>query len=147
MPVNLGMICGCLSDSARKLERQASACAAEMRASIAATIFYMVFTNFYIPPIGVDRRQMSRIRKLGGMQAILSFLTVQGQEKPSLHDRNTDRYPLPPLKRSFSTRKFEQAAREAGFDPFPCPAANTSQPYKNPLDMQMGQCRRRKRTA
>ncbi|TFW10361.1 GMC family oxidoreductase [Oxalobacteraceae bacterium OM1] len=49
-------------------------------------------------------------------------------------------YPLPPLKRSFATVKFEQAAREAGFHPFPCPAANASQPYKNPLGVQMGQC-------
>lgn len=49
-------------------------------------------------------------------------------------------YPLPPLQRSYATEKFEKAAREAGFDPFPCPAANTSKPYKNPLGVQMGQC-------
>ena len=49
-------------------------------------------------------------------------------------------YPLPPLERSFATMKFDAAAREVGFNPFPCPAANTSQPYKNPLGVQMGQC-------
>lgn len=49
-------------------------------------------------------------------------------------------YPLPPLKRSYATVKFDQAAKDAGFDPFPCPAANTSAPYKNPLGVQMGQC-------
>ena len=49
-------------------------------------------------------------------------------------------YPLPPLKRSFGTMKFDAAAREAGFKPFACPAANTSEPYKNPLGVQMGQC-------
>jgi gluconate 2-dehydrogenase alpha chain len=49
-------------------------------------------------------------------------------------------YPLPPLKRSYATTLFEKAAKEAGFDAFPCPAANTSQPYKNPLGVQMGQC-------
>jgi gluconate 2-dehydrogenase alpha chain len=49
-------------------------------------------------------------------------------------------YPLPPLTRSFGTVKFDAAAREAGFRPFPCPAANTSMPYKNPLGVQMGQC-------
>ena len=49
-------------------------------------------------------------------------------------------YPLPPLTRSFSTDKFERAATEAGFKPFPCPAANTSEPYKNPLGVQMGKC-------
>jgi len=49
-------------------------------------------------------------------------------------------YPLPPLKRSASTVLFDKAAREAGFDPFPCPAANASKPYRNPLGVQMGQC-------
>ncbi|MGY3038785.1 gluconate 2-dehydrogenase alpha chain [Rhodanobacter sp. TND4EL1] len=49
-------------------------------------------------------------------------------------------YPLPPLTRSASTTLFEKAAREAGFDPFPCPAANASRPYRNPLGVQMGQC-------
>ncbi len=49
-------------------------------------------------------------------------------------------YPLPPLERSFGTVKFDAAAREAGFRPFPCPAANTSQTYRNPLGVQMGKC-------
>jgi gluconate 2-dehydrogenase alpha chain len=49
-------------------------------------------------------------------------------------------YPLPPLKRSYATVLFDKAARETGFHPFPCPAANASTPYKNPLGVQMGQC-------
>jgi gluconate 2-dehydrogenase alpha chain len=49
-------------------------------------------------------------------------------------------YPLPPLKRSHATRLFDDAARSVGFHPFPCPAANTSKPYRNPLGVQMGQC-------
>jgi gluconate 2-dehydrogenase alpha chain len=49
-------------------------------------------------------------------------------------------YPLPPLKRSYATTLFDRAARESGMHPFPCAAANTSQPYKNPLGVQMGQC-------
>lgn len=49
-------------------------------------------------------------------------------------------YPLPPLKRARSSLLFDEAARNAGFDPFPCPAANTSEPYLNPLGVQMGQC-------
>lgn len=49
-------------------------------------------------------------------------------------------YPLPPLKRSAGTLAFDKAAREVGFNPFPAPAANTSEPYKNPLGVQMGQC-------
>ena len=49
-------------------------------------------------------------------------------------------YPLAPLERSFMTEKFQKAATEAGFKPFPCPAANTSAAYKNPLGVQMGKC-------
>ena len=49
-------------------------------------------------------------------------------------------YPLPPLKRSYATVLFDKAAKDAGFHPFPCPAANTSAPYKNPLGIQMGAC-------
>jgi gluconate 2-dehydrogenase alpha chain len=49
-------------------------------------------------------------------------------------------YPLPPLKRSAATVLFDKAAQEVGFHPFPCAAANTSEPYKNPLGVQMGQC-------
>ena len=49
-------------------------------------------------------------------------------------------YPLPPLKRSYATVLFDKAAKEIGLKPFPCAAANTSQPYKNPYGVQMGQC-------
>jgi gluconate 2-dehydrogenase alpha chain len=49
-------------------------------------------------------------------------------------------YPLPPLKRSYATVLFDKAAKEIGFKPFPCPAANTSAPYKNTLGVQMGPC-------
>ncbi len=49
-------------------------------------------------------------------------------------------YPLPPLKRSYSTVLFDKAASEVGFHPFPAPAANTSRPYKNPYGVQMGEC-------
>ena len=49
-------------------------------------------------------------------------------------------YPLPPLKRSYATVLFDKAAKEVGMKPFPCPAANTSEPYKNFYGVQMGQC-------
>ncbi len=49
-------------------------------------------------------------------------------------------YPLPPLKRSYGTVLFDEAAREAGFNPFPAPASNTSKPYRNPYGVQMGEC-------
>jgi gluconate 2-dehydrogenase alpha chain len=49
-------------------------------------------------------------------------------------------YPLPPLKRTTATHLFDKAARETGYHPFPCPASNTSKPYRNTLGVQMGQC-------
>ena len=49
-------------------------------------------------------------------------------------------FPLPPLKRSMGTVLFDKAARETGHQPFPAPAANTSQPYRNLYGVQMGQC-------
>ena len=49
-------------------------------------------------------------------------------------------YPLPPLKRSHATVLFDKAAKELGLKAFPCPAANTSKPYKNFYGVQMGQC-------
>lgn len=68
---------------------------------------------------------------------------IQGQIQPGGNPFEGPRqrgYPLPPLKRSYATVLFDKAAKEAGFKPFPCPAANTSAPYKNPLDIQMGMC-------
>jgi len=49
-------------------------------------------------------------------------------------------FPLPPLKRSYGTVLFDKAARDAGFRPFPAPAANTSRPYENLYGVRMGQC-------
>jgi gluconate 2-dehydrogenase alpha chain len=49
-------------------------------------------------------------------------------------------YPLPPLKRSYATVLFDKAAKDVGLKPFPCAAANTSQPYKNSYGVQMGEC-------
>ena len=68
---------------------------------------------------------------------------VRGQIQPGGNPFEGPRprgYPLPPLKRSSGTVLFDKAAHEVGFKPFPCPAANTSQPYKNPLGVQMGPC-------
>ncbi len=49
-------------------------------------------------------------------------------------------YPLPALDRSLGTLLFDKAAKEVGFNPFPGPAANTSEAYLNPLGVQMGKC-------
>ena len=64
---------------------------------------------------------------------------VQAGGNPFEGPRKRD-FPLPPLKRSYATVLFDQAAKELGLKPFPAPAANTSQPYKNPLGVQLGEC-------
>ncbi len=68
---------------------------------------------------------------------------IQGNIQPGgnpFEGPRTRGYPLPPLKRSYATVLFDKAAKEIGLKPFPCAAANTSQPYKNPYGVQMGQC-------
>jgi len=49
-------------------------------------------------------------------------------------------YPNPPLDMVYAPTLFEAAARETGHKPFPCPAANMSRPYTNPLGVQLGPC-------
>ncbi|AOZ08351.1 GMC family oxidoreductase [Cupriavidus malaysiensis] len=54
--------------------------------------------------------------------------------------RRTSEYPTPPLQNSYGALLFEKAAREAGFNPYPAPAANCSQPYTNPYGVRLGPC-------
>ena len=49
-------------------------------------------------------------------------------------------FPLPPLKDVYGAQLFAKAARELGYEPFPIPAANASQPYTNPYGVRMGPC-------
>ena len=41
-------------------------------------------------------------------------------------------YPTPPLKHSYASSMFEEAVRRMGYHPYPTPAANLSETYKNP---------------
>ncbi len=49
-------------------------------------------------------------------------------------------FPTPPLQNTYGATLFEKAAREVGFNPYPAPAANTSQPYTNPYGVRLGPC-------
>jgi gluconate 2-dehydrogenase alpha chain len=49
-------------------------------------------------------------------------------------------YPTPPLKDTYSMRLFREAAVARGYQPFPVPAANLSQPYTNPEGMSLKPC-------
>src|SRR5258707_10729177 len=49
-------------------------------------------------------------------------------------------YPLPPLTPILASEMFTDAARNAGYHPFPRPSANASQPYTNPDGSKFGGC-------
>ncbi len=49
-------------------------------------------------------------------------------------------YPNPPLAMVYGPTLFAAAAQNAGNHPFPCPAANMSRAYTNPLGVQLGPC-------
>ncbi|MFI3014191.1 GMC family oxidoreductase [Klebsiella aerogenes] len=49
-------------------------------------------------------------------------------------------YPTAALKPQYSGLLFSQAAKNLGYHPFPVPAANCSEPYKNPYGVQLGVC-------
>jgi gluconate 2-dehydrogenase alpha chain len=49
-------------------------------------------------------------------------------------------YPNPPMAMTYPPSLFADAAKSLGYKPFPQPSANMSQPYTNPLGVQLGPC-------
>jgi gluconate 2-dehydrogenase alpha chain len=49
-------------------------------------------------------------------------------------------YPLPPLESNYAQTLFAEAATEAGYHPFPQPAANASRAYTTPDGSKIGAC-------
>ena len=49
-------------------------------------------------------------------------------------------YPTAALKTQYSGELFSKAAKNLGYKPFVMPAANCSEPYKNPYGVQLGVC-------
>ena len=49
-------------------------------------------------------------------------------------------YPNPPMAQVYAPTLFGQAAAGLGYHPFPHPTGNMSQPYVNPLGVQLGEC-------
>ncbi len=49
-------------------------------------------------------------------------------------------YPLPPLTPILASQMFGEAAKSAGYHPFPTPAANASRAYTNPDGAKFGAC-------
>jgi gluconate 2-dehydrogenase alpha chain len=49
-------------------------------------------------------------------------------------------YPNPPMQMVYGPTLFAAAAKELGHKPFPCPSANMSRAYTNPLGVQLAPC-------
>ena len=68
---------------------------------------------------------------------------LKGQIQPGgnpFEGPRTRDYPNPPLDMVYGPTLFEAAAKATGNKPFPCPAANMSRAYTNPLGVEMGPC-------
>lgn len=68
---------------------------------------------------------------------------IQGQLMPGgnpLEAPRSKEYPLPPSTPMYAAELFRKAAIEAGYDPFPLPAANASEAYTNPYGVRLGPC-------
>ncbi|MBV8914187.1 MAG: GMC family oxidoreductase [Acetobacteraceae bacterium] len=52
----------------------------------------------------------------------------------------SEEYPTPPQPQPYGPTLFAQAAKEAGYQPFPQPSGNLSQGYTNPLGVTAGPC-------
>ena len=49
-------------------------------------------------------------------------------------------FPNPPMEMAYAPMLFAQAAQQLGHKPFPCPSANMSRAYVNPLGVELGPC-------
>jgi gluconate 2-dehydrogenase alpha chain len=49
-------------------------------------------------------------------------------------------YPNPPMEMAYAPTLFAAAAKELGHKPFPCPSANMSRAYTNPLGVTLAPC-------
>lgn len=49
-------------------------------------------------------------------------------------------YPNPPMEQTYGPMLFAKAAQSLGMHPFPCPSANMSRAYTNPLGVRMAPC-------
>jgi gluconate 2-dehydrogenase alpha chain len=49
-------------------------------------------------------------------------------------------YPNPPMRQTYGPTLFAKAATEIGMHPFPCPSANMSRAYTNPLNVTQAPC-------
>jgi gluconate 2-dehydrogenase alpha chain len=64
---------------------------------------------------------------------------IQDGGNPFEGPRRRD-FPNPPMEMAYAPTLFAAAARELGHKPFPCPSANMSRAYTNPLGVTLAPC-------
>lgn len=82
--------------------------------------------------------QFERVAGISGTAGNLNGKTIPGGnpfEAPRKHD-----YPMPAMPQTYDAMLFAEAAKAAGYHPFPRPGAIASKAYVNPYGMQMGPC-------
>jgi gluconate 2-dehydrogenase alpha chain len=68
---------------------------------------------------------------------------INGEKIPGgnpFEDPRSRPYPTPPMKEPFGCALFRRAAKLLGYNPFPQPSCNLSEPYTNPEGMQLKTC-------
>jgi gluconate 2-dehydrogenase alpha chain len=79
--------------------------------------------------------------KVCGVSGIAGNL--RGELKPGgnpFEGPRSDEFPTPPLPAIEAARRFEVAATELGYKPFPLPSANSSIAFTNPYGVRLGPC-------
>ncbi len=84
---------------------------------------------------------LARFERVAGISGKAGNINGKIQEggNPFEAPRSSD-YPMPPLKNTYDSELFADAARKMGLHPFPRPSANASEPYVNEYGMQLGPC-------
>ena len=68
---------------------------------------------------------------------------LNGQKQPggnAFEGTRSKPYPTPPMRQTYGPKLFGEAASSVGMHPFPCPSANMSTAYTNPLGVRLGPC-------
>ena len=94
-------------------------------------------------PVGYDELEphYDRFEKLCGISGKAGNLRGQKIAGGNVFEGpRQNEYPNKPLFQSLAGSLFEQGAKSLGYNPFPGPAANASEPYLNPEGVQLGAC-------
>jgi gluconate 2-dehydrogenase alpha chain len=94
-------------------------------------------------PIGYQELEpyYDRFERTAGVSGRAGNLRGQIQAGGNVFEGARDReYPLPALEPSYAQMLFSEATAQAGYHPFPRPAANASRAYTNPDGSRLGAC-------